>query len=147
MYAFAERLNIQNCVNLTRYCMHYMYGLFWFTENMNSKNTLNMELHKFNVKLCTLYVRIVWICRFEYLKLYKFNEKLCTLDVWIMWICKKFICPELRKINGKLCKLYLWIVWICGKIKYPELRKFNKKLCIRCMHFLDLQKDWISRVA
>ena len=39
-----------------------------------AKKIENPELHKFNGKLCTLYVRIVWICReIEYLELRKFN--------------------------------------------------------------------------
>ena len=47
--------------------------------------------------------------KFEYKKFRKFNEKLCTLDVWIIWICRKFEfwryveCTKLRKLNEKVC--------------------------------------------
>ena len=29
-------------------------------------------------------------------KLHKYNGKLCTLDVRIVWISQKFVCPKLR---------------------------------------------------
>ena len=38
-----ENLNIQNCVNSMGNCTHYMYGLFRFTENLNSADTLNVR--------------------------------------------------------------------------------------------------------
>ena len=39
--AFAKRLNIQNCVNSMRNCVHYMYEFSGFTEKPNSANTFN----------------------------------------------------------------------------------------------------------
>ena len=39
MSGFELKLNIQNCVNLTGNCVHYMYGMSSFAE-----------------KLCTLYM-------------------------------------------------------------------------------------------
>ena len=41
--AFAERLNILNCVNLMRNYIHYMYGFSGFTEKMNFVDTLNAQ--------------------------------------------------------------------------------------------------------
>ena len=59
-----------------------MYGLFGFCRNIEY-----LELRKFHEKLCTIYVRIVWISRkIEYIALRKFNKKLCTLFVRIVWI-------------------------------------------------------------
>ena len=43
MPAFAERLNIQNCLNSTGNCIHYMYEFFEFTENLNSVDMLNVS--------------------------------------------------------------------------------------------------------
>ena len=48
--------------------------------------------------------------KLEYLEFYKFNGKLCTLDVGIVWICRKFEYLELGIFNGKLCTLDLRIV-------------------------------------
>ena len=48
------------------------------------------ELRKFYRKLCTLYVRNVWICRkIEYPQVCKFNRILCTLYVRNIWICRE----------------------------------------------------------
>ena len=59
-----------------------MYGLCGFIGNEYQ------ELRKFNGKLCTLYVQIVWICKeydfcgyIECIELCQFNGKLCTFDV------------------------------------------------------------------
>ena len=54
----------------------------------------------------------------ECTELGKFNGKLCTLDVWIVWIYRKFEffkyveCTKLCKFNVKFCTLDVWIVWI-----------------------------------
>ena len=40
--AFAEWLNIQNCVYSTGNCVGYMYGFFGLVENLNSANMLNV---------------------------------------------------------------------------------------------------------
>ena len=40
---FAEKLNIQNFVNSTGNCVHYMYGFFGFAENQKSADTLNEQ--------------------------------------------------------------------------------------------------------
>jgi len=37
-----KKLNIQNSVNSMGNCVHYMYGLSSFTENLNSVDTLNV---------------------------------------------------------------------------------------------------------
>ena len=41
--AFAERLHIQDCVNSTGNCVHYMYGFSGFIEKMNFADTLNAQ--------------------------------------------------------------------------------------------------------
>ena len=56
-----------------------MYGLSGFS------NSENLELRKFNGKLCTLIVRNVWFCgEIEYPKFHKFSQKSCTLDTYGM---------------------------------------------------------------
>ena len=106
-----------------------------------------MELCKFNMKLCTLFVRIFWIYRkFEYLELHKLNQKLCTLDVQIFWICRKIEYPELCKFYGKLCTLYVWNIQIyrkielCRHIECIELGKSNRKL-----YTLNVRIVWICK--
>ena len=60
MAGLAKKLKIQNCVNSTGNCVHYMYRFSRFSEKLNIQIC---------VKLCILYVRIVWICRkIEYSK-------------------------------------------------------------------------------
>ena len=41
---FAKKLNIQNCVNSLVSCGQYMQGLSGFIENMNSVDTLNIQI-------------------------------------------------------------------------------------------------------
>ena len=41
--AFTEWLNIKNCVNSTGNWVYYMYGMFGFTEKLNSAGTLNAQ--------------------------------------------------------------------------------------------------------
>ena len=41
MSGFVEKLNNQNCVNSTRYWIHYKYRLFGFAEKLNNKNYVN----------------------------------------------------------------------------------------------------------
>ena len=38
MAGVVEKLEIQNCINLTGNCEHYMYGLFGFAEKLNIQN-------------------------------------------------------------------------------------------------------------
>ena len=74
MARLAEKLKIQNCINSTGNCEHYMYGLFGFAEKLNIQNCVNSTRNCRNI---------------EYPELRKFDEKLCTLDVRIVWICRK----------------------------------------------------------
>ena len=41
MSGFELKLNIQNCVNLTGNCVHYMYGMSSFAEKLNIQNFVN----------------------------------------------------------------------------------------------------------
>ena len=38
---FAEKLNTQNCVNSTGYCVHFLYGMSRFTKKLNIQNCVN----------------------------------------------------------------------------------------------------------
>ena len=72
---FEDNLNILNCVNSMRNCVHQMYKFSGFTKKIE-----HLELRRSDGKLCTLDVQIVWICKnIEYPELRKFNKKLCTL--------------------------------------------------------------------
>ena len=84
LFGFAEKLNIQNCVNSTRNCVLDVC-IFWICRKIEYP-----ELRKFNGKLCILDVWIVWIWRkIEYPELRKFNAKFCALYVRIVWICRR----------------------------------------------------------
>ena len=43
LLAFAERLNIQNCLNSTGNCVRCMYEMSEFIEKLNSADTLNAQ--------------------------------------------------------------------------------------------------------
>ena len=56
-----------------------------------------------------IYVWNVWICgEIENLELRKFNGKLCTLNVRNVWFCGEIQDPKFRKFNEKLCTLYMY---------------------------------------
>ena len=40
MAGFAKKMNIQNCVNSTGICVHYVYGLSGFIEKLNVQNCI-----------------------------------------------------------------------------------------------------------
>ena len=62
------------------------------TECLTSRKFQYPELRKFNEKLSTLDLHIVWICiKFEYPEFHIFKGKLCTLDVQMARIVKNFI--------------------------------------------------------
>ena len=41
MYGFAKKLNIQNYVNSTGNCVHWMYGQSGFADKLKMKNCVN----------------------------------------------------------------------------------------------------------
>ena len=43
LFALAEILNIQNCVNSIGNCVHYMYGFSGFKEKLNFVDMLNAQ--------------------------------------------------------------------------------------------------------
>ena len=96
---FAEKLNIQNCKNSTRNCLHYIC-----TEGLDFQKNWISRTAKRNG----------WICKkIEYLKLRKFNGKLGMLYVYgISRWAKKFEYPKLRTCKGKLCTLYMYRMFV-----------------------------------
>ena len=102
---FAEILNIQNCINSTGNCVHYI-----------CTNCLDL-----------LKNWLSWIVQIQW-------EIVYIIYVRTGWICRKIEYPVPRKFNGEFYKVYVWNVEICRKIEYPELRKFNKKLCTLFMY-------------
>jgi len=85
MSRFAEKFEIQNCVNSMGNWVSYMYGLSEFVEKLNIQNYVNSTGN------CVLYStrNIVYIVctncldllKIEYLELHIFKRKLCTLYV------------------------------------------------------------------
>ena len=84
MSRVVEKSNIQNCLNSTGNCVHYMYGTSGLVENLNPQNCTNsivylvhkckecLDLQKISMSrtakiqqeiMYTIYVRNVWICR------------------------------------------------------------------------------------
>ena len=96
---FTEILNIQNCINSTGNCVHYI-----------CTNCLDL-LKNWLSWIVQIQREIVYI---------KCTE--CS-NLQRNWY------PELHKFNGKFCTLYMYgMSWFVEKIEYPELRKFNGKL-------------------
>ena len=144
------------------------------TECSNLQKNWISELGKINGKLCTIYVKNVWISKENYYpEQRKTNKKLFTLYVRNIRIFRKIEYLELCKFNGKLCTLKVRNVRICRETEYPNLVKstencvyymhgmsgFVEKLISRtmcnqrkivyiiCTECLDLQRNWISRTA
>ena len=66
-------------------CMLYIYGMSGLAKKLNAQNC------KLNRKLCTLYVRKVWICRkIQYPELRKYKREIVyVIYVQNVWISKK----------------------------------------------------------
>ena len=73
----AEKLNIQNCLNSTGNCVHYMYGWSGFAEKLNIQNSVNLTGNCVHY----MYRSYGFAKKIEYLELRKFNGKLCTLYI------------------------------------------------------------------
>ena len=86
LLGFPENLNFQNCVNSIGSCVHQMYGLSRFVENLNSMDMLNVQncVNLTRNWVHQMYRLFEFAKKFEYQKLRTFNEKLCTLDVQIV---------------------------------------------------------------
>ena len=96
MSRFAEKLNVQNFINLSGNCLLNMYGMSGFAEKLNIQNCENSTGN------CVRYM--------------------CTksLDLQKIWIFKT------AKIEQEIVYIiYARNVLICRKFEYPELRKFN----------------------
>ena len=115
-----------------------MYGKSGFAEKLKIQNFVNSAGIVY-----IIYVRNVKICgEIKNLELRKFNGKLCTLNVRTVKICRKIENPERCKFIGKLCKLNVRKVWFYGEIENPKFRKFSGN----CVHYinteyLDLQRN------
>ena len=40
-FGFVEKFNIQNCVNCTGNCVHFVYRLYRFAKNLKFQNCVN----------------------------------------------------------------------------------------------------------
>ena len=113
-------LNIQNCKNSTRNCVHYIcMECLVLQKNWISRAT------KIRWKIMyVIYVRNVWICRkIEYPELWKFNGKFCAL-------CMYGMSGIAEKLNIQNCE--------------NSMGNYLKYICTKG---LDLLKNWISRTA
>ena len=152
-FGFAEKLNIWNCKNLTKNCVHYICA-----EWLDLKINWIFRAAKIQRKIVyVIYVQNDWICRkIEYLESQKFNGKLCILNmfgmsgfaeklniqsyenstkIYVRYTCTE--CLDLQKnwisTTAKIQLQILYIiyvqnVWICEKVEYRKLRKYNRKL-------------------
>ena len=76
---FIGKTYIQNCVNSTVNCVHYIC-------------LERLDLLKYRISRTTKIQRVI-VCI-----IYERND----------WICRKIEYPEGRKFNGKLCMLYMY---------------------------------------
>ena len=168
---YAEKLKVQNSRNSIWNCVQYMYEIFWICKKIE-----HPKLHKFDRKLCTLYLYKT----FGYVE--KLNVQNCVnstencvqymygmsgfaekLNVQIcensMRNCACYMCGMLGlagKLHIRICKNS---TGICVHFQYG-ISVFAEKLNIPnfensteySVHYirterLDLQKSWLSRTA
>jgi len=131
IFGFVEKLNIQNFVNSVRNSVHYIH-----TEHLDlQRNWITKTTWIQREIVYIINVQNVCICiKIENLELRKFNGKLCTLNVWTIWICRYIENPEMQKFDWKLCTLNVRNVRFCGVIEYPKYRKFSRKLSTLYMY-------------
>ena len=79
MSRVVEKSNIQNSVNSTGNCVHYI-----------CKEWLDLRKSRIS-RAMKIPQKIVYV-----------------ISVRNVWIIKKIECPELQKFNGKLCTLYMY---------------------------------------
>ena len=72
---FAENLNFQNCMNSIGNCVHQMYRLSRFVENLNSTDMMNVQncVNLTKNWVHQMYGLFEFARKFEYQKLRKFN--------------------------------------------------------------------------
>ena len=71
MSGFVEKLNIENYVNSTRNCVHYLYEISSYEEKLNIQNFVNLGGNCVHY-ICT---ECLDFSEIEYLELCKFNGK------------------------------------------------------------------------
>ena len=92
MSGFAEKLNVQICENSTRNCVCYMYGMSKFAKKLNIPNSENSTGNCVHY-LCTTCLDLQK--KVQSPKQRKFNLKLCSIPVRNVWICRKNAQPKL----------------------------------------------------
>ena len=102
-----------------------MYGKSGFAEKLKIQNFVNLARIVYIIYVRNIWIYI----EIEYLEIYKVNGRLCTLYERNVWIYRSIENSEQRKFQGKLCTINVRNVWFCGEIEYPKFRKFNEKLC------------------
>ena len=138
MSRVVEKSNIQNSVNSTGNCVHYMYGMSGLAKILNTQNCINSTVY------------LVRKCRecldFQKISMSvtaKFNKKLCTLYMYGM-----FGFAEKLYIHNCENSTANYIHCMCGISEFAE--KLNIQNCVNstgnCVHYmctegLDLQKN------
>ena len=172
MSRFAEKLNVQNFINLSGNCLLNMYGMSGFAEKLNIQNCENSTGNCVRY-MCTksLDLQKIWIFKTTKIE----QEIVYIIYARNVLICRKFEYPELRKFNWKLSTLYMYgMSGFAGKLNFQnrviwmgncihnmyEMSGFVENLNIQncenstrnCVHYiltkrLYLLKIWISRIA
>ena len=152
MSRFAKKLNIQNCINSTKNCVHYTYEMSRFEEKLIVQSCANSMEIVYIIRTKCLQLQKNWMS-----KLRKFNGKLgivymyrmsgfaeklnvqnakiqreivCNIYVRNVWISRKNWISRTPKIQPEIVYIiYVQNMWIFKKIEHPKLHKFDRKLC------------------
>ena len=114
-----------------------MYGMSGIVEKLKIQNFVNSTKIVY-----IIYVWNVWICgEIENLELRKFNGKLCTLNARNVLFCAEIEYPKFCKFSGKLCTLYMYgISGFAEKLNIPKyINSMGNFVHYICTEYLDLQ--------
>ena len=145
-FGFAEKLNIQNCENSSGYCAHYIC-----TECLDFQTNWIFRAAEIQWKIVhIIHVRNVWIRKkIECPLLGKCNKKLCMLYIYGMsGLAKKSNVQNCVNSTGN-CVHYIYR--ISRYVGNLNIQNYENSIW-NCLHYictecLDLQKNWISRIA
>ena len=128
---FAKNLNIQNCENSMGNYVHYIC-----TECRHLQKIWIFRTVKIHLEIVyTINVQNVRICKeIEFLEQSNLNGKLCTFYVRNVWICRKL---NIQNCENSTRNCVHFISTECLdllKIEDPKRRKFIRKLCTLYMY-------------
>ena len=98
MSEVADKLKVQNFLNLMGNCIHNMYEMSGFAEKLNIQNYENLTEKCVHYTYRMLGLGDNWISRTKYIHW----KIVYIIYVWNISICREIECPEQCKLNGKL---------------------------------------------